>query len=165
MAGSESGKRVVVPGDLHPLFWSNVATGDGCWEWMGEITQSGYGVVSFPGARIPAHRAAYAIEHGFVPAHRVVMHQCDNRICVRPSHLRVGSQRDNVRDAVAKGRNAGSRKGPRVERDHLKQRDLYAYLDYLHGVIQELAMKLDTPQPMPFETWRKARYGPQLVAQ
>jgi hypothetical protein len=50
-----------------------------------------------------AHRVAYALEHGYLPAGVVVRHTCDNKNCVRPSHLVLGSQADNMADRSARG--------------------------------------------------------------
>lgn len=78
----------------------------GCWNWNRCITSSGYGLIGV--RRFPsklAHRAAYQIATGEpAPALMDVCHRCDNRRCVNPEHLFVGSRSDNMRDCVAKGR-------------------------------------------------------------
>lgn len=93
-------------------FWSNVnVRGESeCWEFIGKSRTTGYGACYFRGKRWLAHRFAWTITNGQIPAgsgHHgtVVMHVCDNRICVNPKHLRLGSQHDNVLDMVDKGRN------------------------------------------------------------
>jgi hypothetical protein len=58
-----------------------------------------------------AHRVAYVLAHGDIPAGSAVMHSCDVRACVNPAHLRLGTQQDNIRDASAKGRLPKERPG------------------------------------------------------
>ena len=74
-----------------------------CWVWTGGITSAGYGEIKVDGLVMLAHRVAYWLAHGRLPDHDV-LHQCDNPPCVRPSHLFAGTDVDNFRDAVAKGR-------------------------------------------------------------
>lgn len=85
-------------------FMSRTAAGDGCWEWGGCIDADGYGVAWVFGKRRLAHRAAYLLFKGPLPQHMCVLHHCDNPRCVRPSHLFLGTQADNVADCVSKGR-------------------------------------------------------------
>lgn len=88
-------------------FWSNVSTGDGpdaCWVWTGGKHSQGYGRFNAGGIRWLAHRFSYTHFIGPIPDGLDVLHRCDNRPCVRPSHFFVGTQADNVRDAIAKGR-------------------------------------------------------------
>jgi hypothetical protein len=89
-------------------FWAKVQQGDGCWLWTGaRRTRKGaeYGRFSpSPGQIVGAHRYAYELAHGPVPAGMCVLHRCDVPGCVRVDHLFLGTQRDNVLDAARKGR-------------------------------------------------------------
>lgn len=81
----------------------------GCWLWGRSRMSSGYGKLSSGGRadarHMGAHRVAYELLNGAIPAGLVVMHQCDERLCVNPFHLSLGTMQDNSRDMVAKGRN------------------------------------------------------------
>lgn len=76
---------------------------NGCWEWT-RGTRNGYGVVSFQGSNVPAHRASWIAKNGAIPSGLVVCHRCDNPPCVNPDHLFLGTSTDNNRDMLAKGR-------------------------------------------------------------
>lgn len=94
-----------------PRFWSKAEVGDAdvCWPWTGTALNSGYGNFWVgPGdLKMLAHRYAYETRHGPVPVGQVVMHTCDNKLCVNPAHLRAGSSRANSRDMTAKCRMNG----------------------------------------------------------
>ena len=77
----------------------------GCREWQGTVTKStGYGEIKVNGRKITAHRATWIAHHGEIPTGLVVMHSCDNRLCVNLKHLSVGTRRDNMIDMGRKGR-------------------------------------------------------------
>jgi len=84
-------------------FWSNVEKGLSCWNWTGSRSTNGYGRIHFLGKRRAAHRVSWLIHHGEFPS-MCVLHTCDNRLCVNPQHLWLGTARDNAQDMVAKGR-------------------------------------------------------------
>jgi hypothetical protein len=82
-------------------FWLKVQRVGRCWEWQGSRTTRGYGVVT--GGAL-AHRAAWMYTHGDIPEGLNVCHRCDNPPCVRPGHLYLGTQADNLADMTSKGR-------------------------------------------------------------
>lgn len=87
-------------------FWANVRKTETCWLWTKGVSRRGYGVFYFGDTSAPAHRYAWALSFGEIPASLNVCHKCDNPPCVRPDHLFVGTQADNMKDMVQKGRSA-----------------------------------------------------------
>jgi hypothetical protein len=77
-----------------------------CWIWRGRIDKDGYGSTSLGKSGFRAHRLSWIIARGGVPDCRLVLHFCDRPGCVNPDHLWIGTQADNVRDRVEKGRSA-----------------------------------------------------------
>lgn len=78
--------------------------GNGCWEWTGSGNGKGYGQIRIDFKLEYAHRVSWQIKNGPVPDGMYVCHACDNRKCVNPSHLWLGSQSENLKDMVDKGR-------------------------------------------------------------
>lgn len=80
--------------------------GRGCWEWTGPKNNKGYGMayVRELGRRMSAHRASFTLSNGEIPDGLWVLHKCDNPACVKPSHLFLGTPKDNVKDMFDKGR-------------------------------------------------------------
>jgi hypothetical protein len=93
-------------------FWAKVDSSgglDACWPWTGSVLLSGYGGIGIAGRQIRAHRLAFEIANGPVAEGLVVRHRCDNPICVNPTHLEAGTQRDNLDDMDRRGRRRPAR--------------------------------------------------------
>lgn len=84
-------------------FWTkvNIPSDFQCWEWTGRTNDNGYG--RFQGTKA-AHRWAFEYFHGEIPEGHLVLHSCDNKLCVNPAHLRSGSHADNMLDAALRDR-------------------------------------------------------------
>lgn len=94
-----------IPADIR--FWKYVKKTDNCWNWIGYINPFGYGRLSMKYMKpnvIMAHRFSYELHKGKVPKGLFVLHTCDNRQCVNPKHLWLGTQKDNLQDMSKKGR-------------------------------------------------------------
>lgn len=75
-----------------------------CVIWEGAKLKGGYGVTTYEGRTQTAHRVAYKRVHGEIPVGMVIMHSCDNPACVNPEHLSLGTQSQNRKDCINKGR-------------------------------------------------------------
>jgi len=131
-------------------FWKKVDVKgpDECWEWKAGITEHGYGRFWRNKRKELAHRSSYEMHYGDIPkgegAHGTcVCHSCDNRKCVNPEHLFLGSHTDNMQDMLKKGR--GNRaKGEDSNKSNLREVDIiniraiYKYTKASHRKLGEI---------------------------
>lgn len=95
----------------------------GCWLWLDHIGKARYGFISWKGKKHKAHRMSYQIYIGPIPPGMLICHKCDNPSCVNPDHLFLGTQTDNMRDMVRKGR-ANKKKGSANPTSKLTENDI-----------------------------------------
>ncbi len=102
------------PGPVSERFWAKVDTSGECWLWTACTKRDGYGRIWHRGKVAIAHRVAWELERGPIPEGLFVCHHCDNHRCVRPDHLFLGTQADNLQDMTAKGRRAVGERLPQT---------------------------------------------------
>ncbi len=102
--------KIVIISESLEKFEKKFIKTDSCWVWQGTITGQGYGQFYKKEIGLQlAHRVSYRFYKGEIPKGINVLHKCDNPPCVNPSHLFLGTQRDNITDMIRKGRKGISR--------------------------------------------------------
>lgn len=83
--------------ELGKRFWPFVdKKEDSCWEWTGGKDSDGYGRINYKNKRQPAHKLSYVVHKGAIPSNMLVLRTCNNRLCVNPDHLFLGTQIDSA---------------------------------------------------------------------
>lgn len=129
-AGWGSGREEIERAILH-------ATPDKCWDWPYGLLKTGYACIAIDGKTVRAHRYVCIRVHGQPPiGSNDAAHNCGNRKCINPHHLRFASRRENIRDTFEHGTsNRGGRQGtPRLTEDDVRNiRKAYASGGVTHG--------------------------------
>ena len=88
---------------MYPTFMNKVQKTDTCWIWKGKITPHGYGHQTRRNSTSFAHRISYEYHTGKIPEGKMILHKCNNKLCVNPDHLYAGTAYDNAQDAIRDG--------------------------------------------------------------
>lgn len=97
-------------GSAEERFWSKVDKSGDCWVWIASTSSKGYGKFWFRNWHWRAHRVSWILANGEIPEGMHILHECDNPPCVNPDHLTSGTQLDNMKDKVQKGRHYETKK-------------------------------------------------------
>lgn len=118
----------VIVGDDTKRFLSKIRKKSTCWEWIGSISQSGYGRFAQDGKNKEAHRVSYELHKGAIPDGYQIDHICHNTLCVNPRHLRIATPKQNVENysGLRKTNKSGIR-GVHWSRRHNKWRAVVAH--------------------------------------
>ena len=116
-------------------FWSYVDRSGGpsaCWPWTRFRGNKGYGLFGIKGGKAKrAHRHAYELTHGPIPKGLYACHHCDNPPCCNPAHIFIGTQKDNMQDAIHKNRRADRWSNHHPEETHPSAR---LTVDQVHDI-------------------------------
>jgi hypothetical protein len=132
-------------------FWEKVKLSglDDCWMWQATKDGNGYGMMKTNGRHERAHRVSHTLLKGTIPNGLFVCHTCDTPGCVNPAHLFLGTNDDNMKDMVAKGRSDKERRYCILSRDQAK-----AVYDVRYSVsATALAKEYNVSVPTVYAIW------------
>ena len=104
----------------------------GCHLWIGAIVRNGYGRLRANGGVMLAHRVAWSLAKGAIPAGKMVLHKCDTPPCVNVDHLYIGDYLMNARDKIARGRDHNARKTHCPRGHKYTTANTYEYKDHIN---------------------------------
>lgn len=137
------GKLILTPWEML-RFWTKVAEQpgrNGCWLWTGDKNAGGYGMTSFRTRNVLVHRLAFRAFRGIIPGKLCVLHECDVRNCIRPSHLWTGTHKDNSEDMLRKGRHwvrSGDQHGLRLHPESVRRGEQSGTAKLTSGQVKEI---------------------------
>ncbi len=144
-------------GTVEERFWSYVNKTDGCWLWIGNRCPKGYGILAVKRRPKRAHRVSWEMHFGAIPEGLLICHRCDTPGCIRPDHLFIGTQQDNLDDMYQKGRgptgdknglrkhpearSPGERNGSKTHPERVPRGDQHACCKFSWVVVQQIKTK------------------------
>lgn len=124
--------RKITKTEFPDHFWGKVRIKgkNECWEWKNPKSRNDYISFRILGRTTSCHRISWELTFGAIPSGLFVLHHCDNPICVNPNHLFLGTQTDNMRDKMEKGRWRGNNLcGEKASNVKLSKRDVLRILN------------------------------------
>ena len=124
---------------IHRILENISINENGCWEWNKSKSKSGYAKIWYRGSTMRGNRVSYLAFIGDIPEGILVCHHCDNRSCINPDHLFLGTHKDNCHDSIQKCRHAHGEKSSKskLKSEHITEiRKLYS-----SGISQEKISK------------------------
>lgn len=124
-------------------FWEKVKKTNGCWNWTASVDKPyGYGKFCIKYKNYKAHRIAYQLTNGYITRDQFVLHKCDNRRCVNPSHLYIGDQTQNMMDMISRNRNPFFLKGFDHPKSRFSRKDILEIREKCRELSQKKVSKI-----------------------
>ena len=122
--------KIIPKNRLKYLLSKTITTESGCMEWQGAINLlNGYGMATVFGKSETIHRHIYRLSKGEIPKGLFVLHKCDNKICINPEHLFLGTNQDNIDDMIQKDRKPKGDNHPQTVLTELKKQKLFQMVE------------------------------------